>query len=642
MHRSHDPVFAEAEPVEVVAKFRISPKARFRRFLVLGSENPIYCSNSSVPGLESVLALRELLDQGKGVECVETIVAYACEGRVAKQDNLTFALAYCARFGDKDTRAKAYEVLGRVCGIPTSLFSFLEFFKTFGVAGESKKWGRMHRRGIATWYTAQPATRLAMQMTKYANRNGWMHRDVLRLCHAVPASRAQNACFAFACSNAKDEAKPAEAKPAEAKPDEAKPDEAKPAEAKPDEAKPAEAKPDEAKPDEAKPAERARRKRRLPSAHAEAPIAKAKGRGKSKAAPEAPVQPAAPAAVESASAPVAPAPAPAAPDREVDEEQQRVETFLAAVGAAKKCETGEQLAALIRAHRLVREHCPTTLLGDACVWEALLENMPLMALIRNLNKLTSVGLLSEGSAHVAGVVARLTDEEQLWRARIHPFNALIAHHTYALGHGERGSLTWSPTPAIVEALEAAFHKCFKHLEPINKRIVFGLDVSGSMCSGIMDSPLSSREAAAALLLTCLRQVPSARVMAFSDSFIELPITADTPLGLVVSMTREMPFTATDCAQPMLWASANGVEADAFVVLTDNETNYGETTPAKALRDYRTRSGIADAKLVVFATANTPFTIADPSDANMLDMAGLDSNTPVVLADFLADKLLADA
>lgn len=320
-------------------------------------------------------------------------------------------------------------------------------------------------------------------------------------------------------------------------------------------------------------------------------------------------------------------------------ETARVLAFLAAVEQAKACTEAEVLAALIREHRLVREHCPTRLLDSPVVWQALLAQMPLMALVRNLNKLTAVGLLAEGGENEMAIVARLTDERQLQRARIHPFNALLAMHTYQRGRGELGKMTWTPNRAVVGALQEAFYKCFKNIAPINKRVVFALDVSGSMDSHIMNSPLSSREAAAALLMTCLRQCPGSAVMAFSHTFVALPITAESDLNDVLAITHHLPFESTDCSLPMRWAQEQNIQADAFVVFTDNETNYGHVSPADALREYRRVMRVPEAKLVVFATANTPFTIADPNDEHMLDMAGLDSNTPAVMSDFLADKLL---
>ena len=72
--------------------------------------------------------------------------------------------------------------------------------------------------------------------------------------------------------------------------------------------------------------------------------------------------------------------------------------------------------------------------------------------------------------------------------------------------------------------------------------------------------------------------------------------------------------------------------DQFVVYTDNETWAGQVHPAQALRQYRERTGIP-ARLVVVGMASNGFSIADPSDARMLDMVGFDATTPQVIADF---------
>ena len=42
---------------------------------------------------------------------------------------------------------------------------------------------------------------------------------------------------------------------------------------------------------------------------------------------------------------------------------------------------------------LVREHIPTELLNSQAIWQALLERMPMTAMIRNLAKMQSIALL---------------------------------------------------------------------------------------------------------------------------------------------------------------------------------------------------------------------------------------------------------
>lgn len=70
----------------------------------------------------------------------------------------------------------------------------------------------------------------------------------------------------------------------------------------------------------------------------------------------------------------------------------------------------------------------------------------------------------------------------------------------------------------------------------------------------------------------------------------------------------------------------------FQIYTDNDTWAGDIKPFQALRDYRQKMG-RDAKLAVIATYASEFTIADPSDKGMLDVAGFDTSVPNVLASF---------
>lgn len=92
---------------------------------------------------------------------------------------------------------------------------------------------------------------------------------------------------------------------------------------------------------------------------------------------------------------------------------------------------------------------------------------------------------------------------------------------------------------------------------------------------------------------------------------------------------------TDCALPMLYAAARKLEVDVFHIYTDNETWAGGIHPFQALRQYREQTGIP-AKLVIVAMTSTGFSIADPNDAGMLDVAGFDSAAPAVIADFAAE------
>jgi 60 kDa SS-A/Ro ribonucleoprotein len=171
--------------------------------------------------------------------------------------------------------------------------------------------------------------------------------------------------------------------------------------------------------------------------------------------------------------------------------------------------------------------------------------------------------------------------------------------------------------------------------PSNKRLVLGLDVSGSMGWGeIAGLPgVTPAVGSAAMAMVTLRSEPEVQTMAFSHELVRVDISGRQRLDDVVSKLGRIPMGGTDCSLPMRWALDNRVETDAFVVYTDNETWFGQVHPHQALRAYRERMGIP-AKLIVVGMTATQFSIADPDDAGMLDVVGFDSAAPAVMAEFI--------
>ena len=46
-------------------------------------------------------------------------------------------------------------------------------------------WGRALRKAVADWYNEKGGMALALAVTKYKQRNGWSHKDLLRLSHLI-------------------------------------------------------------------------------------------------------------------------------------------------------------------------------------------------------------------------------------------------------------------------------------------------------------------------------------------------------------------------------------------------------------------------------------------------------------------------
>jgi 60 kDa SS-A/Ro ribonucleoprotein len=324
---------------------------------------------------------------------------------------------------------------------------------------------------------------------------------------------------------------------------------------------------------------------------------------------------------------------------------------------AQSAEAPATTASLVREFRLPREAVRTDHLTSPAVWDALLEDMPLTAMIRNLATMTRVGVLAPGSDGVATVVARLGDATRIRRARVHPIAVLAALRTYAAGRGARGRNEWSPVREIVDVLDAAFYTAFENVEPAGKRLLLALDVSASMtCGTVAGVPgLTPRDASAALALVTATTEQRYEIVGFfagKGGFKKRgrPLYAGSPEGLTplavsprqrlddaVKTVTNLPFGGTDCALPMLYAQAQEREVDAFVIYTDGETWAGEVHPVQALRDYRHASGI-DARLVVVGMVSNGFSIADPADPGMLDVVGLDTATPQLISAFARGAL----
>ena len=188
-------------------------------------------------------------------------------------------------------------------------------------------------------------------------------------------------------------------------------------------------------------------------------------------------------------------------------------------------------------------------------------------------------------------------------------------------------------------------------------MLLALDVSGSMQSGLVAGVpgLSPRDASAALALVTAATEPDWEIVGFFagkrgwkagqsrrwhgavDGITPLTISPRQRLTDAVRVVSNLPFGATDCALPMLYARAQKLEVDTFVIYTDSETWWGDVHPAQALQEYRAWSGI-DARLVVVGMVANEFSIADPDDPGQLDVVGFDTATPQLIAEFARGSL----
>ncbi len=171
--------------------WQLDPWKRFMRFLVLGTEGgTFYISEKTLTRDNAQNALRVLAEDGP--RFVRTVVDVSENGRAYKNDPALFALALAAAAEDAETRRMALEALPRVARTGTHLFHFASYVD--GLRG----WGRGLRQAVSNWYEAKNDEQLAFQLAKYQSRDGWSHRDLLRLSHPLPEGEARKALFRWA------------------------------------------------------------------------------------------------------------------------------------------------------------------------------------------------------------------------------------------------------------------------------------------------------------------------------------------------------------------------------------------------------------------------------------------------------------
>ena len=160
--------------------FAVNDWTRLDRFLILGAEGGTYYIGEGHLTRENANAVIRLAgSDDTGPQAVKRIVEISNTGRAHKNDAALFALAICAKLGSNDTRKMALMALPNVARTGTHLFQFAQFIEACG------GWGRGTRRAFNEWYRSKDVDQLAFQMLKYQQRDGWSHRDILRLTHPL-------------------------------------------------------------------------------------------------------------------------------------------------------------------------------------------------------------------------------------------------------------------------------------------------------------------------------------------------------------------------------------------------------------------------------------------------------------------------
>uniref|UniRef100_A0A7M5V631 TROVE domain-containing protein n=3 Tax=Clytia hemisphaerica TaxID=252671 RepID=A0A7M5V631_9CNID len=651
--------------------FQIELIKRLERFLILGTEGNTYYASEKDRTYENISCINELLEKGEVDKVLHILKTFSVQGRCPKEEPILVALVQCCYFQNAEIRKKAYDLVTPICNIPTKLFRFIELcqqnvnqertakkhltelpkelkknplkqnplkrkkepmeseecieeapdskkakkqkkknspFKSYHTdKARSSGWGRMRRRGISSFYCDKnkSAERLLYLLTKFKNRNNWNHRQVLGYAHPKISKDdeeqdGKNLVLAYCTRGVEGFQK---------------------------------------KLNEIK----RRSANCLPQNVSRIQNFVQILEQVSKLSPE----------------------------NEGDEE--KLLEFLRGYGIRESADefaveivlpgvpltppppsSGKEKAKNSKQpFQVVREHIPTAFLSSAKVWEALLQDMPMTAMLRNLGKMTSLGLFQKPE-NLKIVLDALGDTNRLQKARIHPIKLLIGMKAYENGASlsmmssvtKTNTTTWEANQEILKILDKAFYKSFKQPETqdafrTGKRFMLALDVSGSMTCGGCNGceQLTPSIAATALSMVTWNIEEHVEMVAFGGRLERLEdhgLRKDLTINDAWRKMSRINFGSTDCALPMNYAIDRNLDIDVFIVYTDSDTN-SYNHPHKALQRYREKMGKPNAKLIVIALTSNGFSIADPNDRHMLDVVGFDPAVPEMICNFVNDS-----
>jgi 60 kDa SS-A/Ro ribonucleoprotein len=183
----------QTEPLTHSEERVVDNWTRFERFLILGSEDGTYYVQERTLAIENAAAVLECL-KTDGLRVVRTAVEISTGQCAPKSDPALFVMALAAspNFAGSKTVSAAFNALPEIARTGKHLCIFAAFVENL------RGWGRGLRTAVADWYLSKPASELAFQMLSYERRNGWSHRDLLRLSHPKAATPAHNALFQWA------------------------------------------------------------------------------------------------------------------------------------------------------------------------------------------------------------------------------------------------------------------------------------------------------------------------------------------------------------------------------------------------------------------------------------------------------------
>lgn len=253
----------------------------------------------------------------------------------------------------------------------------------------------------------------------------------------------------------------------------------------------------------------------------------------------------------------------------------------------------------------------------------------------SLNTFQRQGVFSDVEM-VKLVASRLADADQVRRAKVFPYQLLVA---YKMASGV-------PSP-IQDALQSAMEHAVANVPAIEGRVVICPDVSGSMAwasiSGARRGATSAVrciDVAGLMAAAFLRRNRNARVMPFETRLVNVRLNPRDSVMTIAEQLARIGGGGTNCSAPLAQLNRERAEVDVVVYVSDNESwvdargrnGYGQRT-ATMDEWIKLRARNPNAKLVcIDLTPNIHKQAIDRPD--ILNVGGFSDTVFDVIAQFV--------
>ena len=195
------------------AVWKLTDAEHVMRYLIMGAkDNGNYYQTSEQVSSEcstSVLKMIRNPNPAEFKKLCEMLESVSTQGRAARQEPTLLSLAAAIVFATTPAqKSMALALISKCVRIPTHLFMLSGYITDLSQCkpgGEKGKgWGTGVRRELGKYYTSRRGLELATAVSKYKNREGWCHRDLLRMLHINPAQLKDDGArlvfkYLFAC-----------------------------------------------------------------------------------------------------------------------------------------------------------------------------------------------------------------------------------------------------------------------------------------------------------------------------------------------------------------------------------------------------------------------------------------------------------